>query len=61
VVSALPHIGKLLVKSIDELVTSSDTLVIAQKADAASGASLTGSGLPILDLTRLRGNSCDAK
>ena len=53
VVSALPHIGKLLVKSIDQLIASSDTLVIAQKADAASGDLLTKSGLPLLDLTRL--------
>lgn len=57
VVSALPHISKLLVKSIDQLVVASDSLVIAQKADAASSALLSGSGLPILDLTSLRGNS----
>jgi GDP-mannose 6-dehydrogenase len=53
VVSALPHISKLLVKSIDQLVSGSDTLVIAQKADAASGASLKTSGLPVVDLTRV--------
>jgi len=55
VVSALPHIGKLLVKNIDQLFASSDRLVIAQKADAASAALLEKSGLPVLDLTRLRG------
>ena len=53
VVSALPHIGKLLVKSIDDLLSSSDTLVIAQKPSAAILGQLTASGLPILDLTRL--------
>jgi GDP-mannose 6-dehydrogenase len=53
VVSALPHIGKLLVKSIDNLLSSSDTLVIAQKPSAAVLGQLTASGLPILDLTRL--------
>jgi GDP-mannose 6-dehydrogenase len=53
VVSALPHISKLLVKSIDRLVAASDTLVIAQKPDAVSGALLRESGLPVVDLTRL--------
>lgn len=53
VVSALPHISKLLVKNIDTLVTSSDALVIAQKADATASARLAASGLPTLDLTRM--------
>lgn len=57
VISALPHIGKLLVKNIDQLIASSDTLVVAQKPDAASSALLNSSGLPILDLTRMRGES----
>jgi GDP-mannose 6-dehydrogenase len=54
VVSALPHIGRLLVKSIDELLSSSDTLVMAQKPSAALLETLKASGLSILDLTRLR-------
>jgi GDP-mannose 6-dehydrogenase len=53
VVSALPHIGKLLVSSIDDLLSSSDTFVIAQKPPAAALGQLVKSGLPILDLTRL--------
>ena len=53
VVSALPHIGKLLVKSVDSLLSSVDTLVIAQKPSASAIEHLTASGLPILDLTRL--------
>jgi len=53
VVSALPHIGKLLVRSVDNLLSSSDTLVIAQNPPAAALEQLTASGLPILDLTRL--------
>lgn len=57
VVSALPHISKLLVKNIDQLVASSDALVIAQKADAAAQARLAASGLQMLDLTALRCNS----
>jgi GDP-mannose 6-dehydrogenase len=53
VVSALPHIGRLLMRSLDELISSSDTIVIAQKPSAEALGLLTASGLPILDLTRL--------
>ena len=53
VMSALPHIGKLLVRSIDELIASADTIVIAQKPSGEALAKLQASGLPILDLTRL--------
>lgn len=53
VVSALPHIGKLLVKSIDQLIDCSDLLVIAQKPDAASLRRLEAAGLPTVNLTRL--------
>ncbi len=53
VVSALPHIGKLLMRTLDELIASSDTLVIAQKPSAGALAQLAASGLPVLDLTRL--------
>jgi len=49
----LPHIGRLLMRSLDELILSSDTLVIAQKPSAEALGLLTASGLPILDLTRL--------
>lgn len=53
VVSALPHISRLLVRSIDQLTNASEILVVAQKPDAASSALLGKSGLPLLDLTRL--------
>jgi GDP-mannose 6-dehydrogenase len=53
VVSALPHIGKLLVSSIDDLLSSSDTLVIAQKPTPAALAQMKEAGLQILDLTHL--------
>ena len=36
VVSALPHIGKLMMRSLGELISSSDSLVIAQKPTAAA-------------------------
>jgi GDP-mannose 6-dehydrogenase len=53
VVSALPHIGKLLTRSLDDLIASSDALVIAQKPTPAALEQMTASGLTILDLTRL--------
>jgi GDP-mannose 6-dehydrogenase len=53
VVSALPHIGRLLTRSLDALIVNSDTLVIAQKPTPAALAQMTASALPILDLTKL--------
>jgi GDP-mannose 6-dehydrogenase len=53
VVSALPHIGRLLMRSLESLVKDSDTLVVAQKPSAAAWAEIKSSGLPILDLTRI--------
>jgi len=44
VVSALPHIGKLLMRSLDNLISSSDTIVIAQKPSAEALGLLTASG-----------------
>ncbi|SEG17038.1 GDP-mannose 6-dehydrogenase [Bryocella elongata] len=53
VVSALPHIGRLMVKSVEELLTDTDAIVIAQKPSAAMLATLQASGKPTLDLTKL--------
>lgn len=53
VVSALPHVSKLLVRNLDQLLAASTTLVIAQKPDAETMAKLQASGMPILDLTRV--------
>ncbi len=53
VVSALPHIGRLLTRSLDQLIAASDTLVIAQKPTPAALAQMMASGLAILDLTKL--------
>jgi GDP-mannose 6-dehydrogenase len=53
VVSALPHIGRLLTRSLDELLTASDSLVIAQKPSPAALDQMNASGLEILDLTKL--------
>ena len=57
VISALPHIGKLLMRSLNDLISSSDTLVIAQKPTPAALTQMTASGLPILDLTNLSLNA----
>lgn len=53
VVSALPHIGRLLTRSLDDLISSSNALVIAQKPTVAALAQMKASGLKIIDLTRL--------
>ena len=57
VVSALPHIGRLLVKSLDDLLKTADGIVIAQKPGPAEWAKLQASGLPLVDLTRLTAKS----
>jgi len=63
VVSALPHIGKLMVRNIDDLLSSSDTVVIAQKPTPAVFAQVNEAGLPILDLTKLsqKASASDAR
>jgi GDP-mannose 6-dehydrogenase len=53
VVSALPHIGRLMTRSLEELISSSDVLVITQKPSAPALEKMTASGLPIQDLMRL--------
>ena len=53
VVSALPHIGRLLARSLDDLISSSDVLVIAQVPASSTLALMKASGLNILDLTKL--------
>ena len=53
VVSALPHIGRLLTRTLDEMIAASDALVIAQTPAPAALEKIMASGLTILDLTRL--------
>jgi GDP-mannose 6-dehydrogenase len=53
VVSALPHIGRLLTRSLEDLISCSDALVMAQKTTPAALAQMKASGLTVLDLTRL--------
>ena len=47
---ALPHIGKAMAASLDDLLGWADTLVIAQKPPAEMAERLRRSGLPTLDL-----------
>lgn len=53
VLNALPHIGKLLAPTLDEVTKWCDVIVIAQKPSAAIDAELHISGKPRLDLVRL--------
>ncbi|HBY58243.1 MAG TPA: GDP-mannose dehydrogenase [Solibacterales bacterium] len=53
ILSAVPHIGKLMVPSVDELLASADHIVVAQKPSAAYAARLAASGAKVLDLTVL--------
>lgn len=52
-VSSLPHIGRLMVGSLDELLEGGDQIIIAQNPGKAEAARLAAAGKPILDLTRI--------
>ena len=53
VLNALPHIGKQLVGSFEEVSTWCDHLVIAQKPGPQFAKSMQESGLPVLNLMEL--------
>jgi GDP-mannose 6-dehydrogenase len=46
----IPHIGRLLTGSLDEILGWADHLVVAQKQARAARARIQASGLPVLDL-----------
>jgi hypothetical protein len=48
---ALPHIGRIMVRSADELLAWSERIIVAQKANADFSARLIASKIPALDLT----------
>jgi len=50
ILQTIPHIGRLLCRSIDDLLASSDHLVVAQKQGEEIRAKIGRSGLPVLDL-----------
>jgi GDP-mannose 6-dehydrogenase len=50
IMDSIPHIGRLMVSSLEETLTWADQVVLAQKPHAALAATIRASGLPILDL-----------
>jgi GDP-mannose 6-dehydrogenase len=50
ILNAIPHIGRLLDNTLDDLLSWSDYLVVTQKPSAEIAAQLAASCLPILDL-----------
>ena len=50
ILQTIPHIGRLLCRSIDDLLSSSDHLVVVQKQGEEIRAKIGRSGLPVLDL-----------
>ena len=50
ILQTIPHIGRLLCRSIDDLLASSDHLVVVQKQGEEIRAKIGRSGLPVLDL-----------
>jgi GDP-mannose 6-dehydrogenase len=52
VLTAVPHIGKLMTPSLDELLARADDVVITQKPTAQAAEVLNASGKVILDLSR---------
>ena len=51
ILNAIPHIGQLVVPSLDELLTWAEAVVITQKPAPAMARRLADSGLPLLDLS----------
>jgi GDP-mannose 6-dehydrogenase len=49
---SIPHIGRLLVSNVDQILIWADQLVLAQKQDAAIMERISVRGLPTVDLVR---------
>jgi GDP-mannose 6-dehydrogenase len=52
ILSAIPHIGKLLTGGFDELADWADHLVVTQRPSLELAAKIRSSGKPVLDLAR---------
>ena len=50
ILETIPHIGKTMTNSLDELLAWSDHLVLAQNPSAEMRQAILSSGLPVLDL-----------
>jgi GDP-mannose 6-dehydrogenase len=54
IVDTIPHIGRLLTGSLDQILEWADHLVLAQKQNIETMHRIQASGLPVLDLTNGR-------
>ena len=52
ILNAVPHIGKLMVRGLEEMLAWADHIVIAQKPSAALSEQIRAAGKPVIDLVR---------
>ena len=53
VLNAVPHIGKLMAASLDEVLGSCESLIVTQKASPGMAEKINASGIPVLDVASL--------
>jgi GDP-mannose 6-dehydrogenase len=53
VLNAIPHIGKLMVQCLDEMLEYADHIVVTQKPSAAMRESLAACGKPVLSVAEM--------
>jgi GDP-mannose 6-dehydrogenase len=53
VLNAVPHIGKLMAASLDELLESCQSLIVTQKASAEALEKIRASGVRLLDVASI--------
>jgi GDP-mannose 6-dehydrogenase len=51
-INSLPHIGRLMMKDLPEMLKWAECVALAQKPDAEASALITGSGKSVVDLVR---------
>jgi GDP-mannose 6-dehydrogenase len=52
ILSAIPHIGRLLTNRFEELAGWAEHLVVTQRPSPELARKIQGSGLPVFDLAR---------
>ena len=60
VLNVIPHIGRLLERSLDDLLEWAESIVIAQKQAPAAMDRIRASGLPVMDLSSAKGVAVEA-
>jgi GDP-mannose 6-dehydrogenase len=55
ILSALPHIGRLLVSDLEEVLAWCDCLVVTQKPGAETAKTIASAGKPVIDLASAQG------